>query len=189
MTGEPLWFLSRATGVVSLVLLTCVLVLGMLTAGRRRPRGDFQTIIVALHRSLSLGMVVFLLGHIVTAVIDSYVSISWYAAVLPFTSGYKPFWVGLGTISFDILAAVVVTSLLRRRLGERTWRTVHLAAYALWPLAIVHGLVMGTSQGWLLQWVTMGCGLVGVLVVLWRLDAVHADSERRSAILEHGQWR
>ncbi|TQM65182.1 NADH-ubiquinone oxidoreductase-F iron-sulfur binding region domain-containing protein [Humibacillus xanthopallidus] len=135
--NELLWFVSRATGVASIVLLTVVLVLGLVTSGRRRPHAESAAVVIAVHRWLSLGMVVFMVGHAATAIAETYVSIDLVSAVLPFTSGYETLWVGLGTLAVDIMLAVVVTSLLRHRLAERTWRRVHLLSYALWPMALV----------------------------------------------------
>ncbi len=185
--NAALWYLSRGTGVASIALLTAVLVLGMVTSGRRRPHGERATVVMAVHRWLSLGMVSFLAVHVATAVAETYVSIDAISAVVPFTSGYEPFWVGLGTLAVDLVAAVSVTSWLRHRLSERAWRVVHLSSYALWPMALVHGFVLGTSDQLLLRGVTAACGVVGVGAVLWRLLASHADRERRDVALG-GEW-
>ena len=153
-----LWYLNRATGVVSLVLFTAVVLLGVAVHLRTRLPGLPRFGTVALHRSVSLIAVVFLGLHIVTAVADSYVSISVADVVVPFAGSYEPLWLGLGTVAFDLMLAVVATSLLRARLGHRTWRAVHWLAYASWPLAVVHGLGIGTdlASGWLL-WLGIGC--------------------------------
>ncbi len=182
-----LWYLSRGTGLASIALLTAVVVLGMVTSGRRRPHGERATVVMAVHRWLSLGMVSFLAVHVATAIAETYVSIDAISAVVPFTSGYERFWVGLGTLAVDLVAAVSVTSWLRHRLSERAWRTVHLASYALWPMALVHGFALGTSDQPLLRGITVACGVVGVGAVVWRLLASHADRERRDVALE-GQW-
>ncbi len=113
--GASLWYLSRATGVASIVLLTAVVVLGVLVSGRRRPHGEHATVVMGVHRWLSLGMVAFLVTHVVTAVVDGYVDINALAVLLPFTSAYETFWVGLGTLALDVLVAVLVTSWWRHR--------------------------------------------------------------------------
>ncbi len=184
--NEILWFVSRATGTASIVLLTAVLVLGALTAGRRS-RAVSQTVVVGLHRSLALGTSVFLLAHIATAILETYVKIDWISAVVPFTSGYQPLWVGLGTLAFDIILAVVATSLLRHRLSRRLWRAVHLTAFALWPMSLVHGYAMGTANEPLLRLVPVACAVVGGLALTWRALASHADRNRRQAVLTQ-EW-
>lgn len=181
--NEILWFVSRATGVASILVLTMVLVLGMLTASRRPPRGIRSAVVMGLHRSLALGASVFLVVHIATAVIETYVGIDAISVVVPFTSGYESAWVGLGTVAVDLAAAVVVTSLLRHRLPEKVWRAVHLAAFALWPFAVVHGITLGTSDEPVLRALTVASALVGVGAIGWRLLATDPDRDRRRAVV------
>ena len=181
-----LWYLSRATGVVSLVLLTAVLVLGLLLAGRRRPHGGTTTVVAALHRWWALAVTTFLAAHIVTAVVETYVDLGWISVLVPFTSAYEPLWVGVGTLAFDVLLAVVVTSYARHRLPERAWRGVHLLSYLLWPLAVAHGIAMSTGDQPLLRAVSIGCGVVGAAAVAWRLTATHHDRDRRALVASRG---
>jgi predicted ferric reductase len=180
--NEILWYASRSTGTVSMVLLTGIVILGVVISGRGARTLQTATVVTALHRWLSLGMSVFLLLHITTAVIEGYVPISLVSVVLPFTSGYEPVWIGLGTLAFDVIIAIVVTSLLRERIPERIWRVVHWTAYALWPLAIVHSFMLGTANEPLLRLTTVACGLVGVAAIIWRSGATHHDTDRRSEV-------
>ena len=80
-------------------------------------------------------MLAFLALHVGTTVIDTYTSIPLTAAFVPFASAYKTAWLSLGAVAFDLLLALVVTSLVRKRLGHRSWRRVHWLAYACWPVA------------------------------------------------------
>src|SRR4029077_7398055 len=93
---------------------------------------------VELHRTISLLSVVFLVVHILTAILDPFTNLGLAAALVPFASSYRPLWVGLGVLSVYLGVAVLVTSLLRERVGLRLWRAVHWLAYASWPLAIIH---------------------------------------------------
>jgi methionine sulfoxide reductase heme-binding subunit len=157
------WYLARGTGAATLLLLTLTLVLGIVNVRRWAPRGLQRFVVDDLHRTLGLLVVVLLGVHIASNVLDDYVSISLIDAVVPFVGSYHPFWLGLGALSLDLLAALIVTSLLRARIGLRAWRAVHWVAYACWPVAVAHGIGMGTdASGWLL-WLTIGCvALVGV---------------------------
>lgn len=143
---NSLWLATRATGEISLVLFTVVTAMGIATtkgwASSRWP----ESVITLLHRNLSLLSVVFLGLHISTTVIDTYVPIGWVNVIVPFQTPYKTLWVGLGTIAFDLLAAVIITSLLRRRMSPRTWKAVHWTAYAMWAIAVVHSLGIGTDR-------------------------------------------
>jgi methionine sulfoxide reductase heme-binding subunit len=138
--SQGLWLVSRASGVILLMLFSAVMVLGVATrtgaATRRWPRFA----VAELHRTLSLFAVALLGLHVATAVLDPYVSIGWVATMLPFTSHYETLAVGAGTLAVDLAGAVLITSLLRRRLGLRTWRAVHYLAYLAWPVAFLHAI-------------------------------------------------
>jgi methionine sulfoxide reductase heme-binding subunit len=152
ITGTALWYASRATGVVCLVLFSLVAILGIVVNRQGRLPGLPRFAVTGLHRSLSLLTVAFLGIHIVTAIADGYVHIPWLATIVPFTSGYERFWIGLGTVGIDLIAAVIVTSLLRDHLKPVVWRAVHWLSYVSYPVAVVHSL--GASKdlrsGWLL---------------------------------------
>lgn len=189
MSTEVLWFVSRASGLVSVVLLTGVVVLGTVVAGRRTDDPSRRAVLMGLHRSLALGMLVFLVLHIVSAVTDGYVDIGWAAVVLPFVSGYEPLWIGLGAVAFDLLVAVIVTSVLRQRIPERVWRTVHWLTYAMWPIALLHGFQMGTADQPLLLAVTPTCTAAGLLAVLWRsVRPGGAPDHRRRHAVRTQEW-
>lgn len=153
MNGAALWYLTRGSGAASLVLLTLALVLGILTSARWVRERWPRFVVEALHRNLALMAPVFVGIHIVSAVVDGYVPIHWIDAVVPFGAAYSPFWLGLGALALDVFAAVAVTSLVRGRLGYRTWRRVHWLAYACWVLAIAHGIGIGSdrAQLWMLS--------------------------------------
>jgi Ferric reductase like transmembrane component. len=152
ITGTALWYASRATGVVSLVLFSVVAILGIMVNRQGRLPGLPRFAVTGLHRSLSLLTVAFLGIHITTAIADGYVHIPWLSTIAPFTSGYERFWIGLGTVAVDLVAAVIVTSLLRDRLTHSVWRSVHWLSYVSYPVAVIHS--MGASKdlqsGWLL---------------------------------------
>ncbi len=145
MTGithaTALWYMSRATGVVTLVLLTAVVILGMLVNRQGRLPGLPRFAVTGLHRNISLLSVIFLAIHVLTAIADPYVTIGLAATVIPFTSPYEPFWLGLGALSLDLMAALILTSLVRGRISRRVWRGIHWLAYAAWP-------ARGRAQRW-----------------------------------------
>jgi sulfoxide reductase heme-binding subunit YedZ len=178
----PLWYTTRATGEVVLALLTATVVLGVAGVTRfATPRWP-RLVTSGLHRNLSLMAVAFLAAHILTAVLDTFAPVGWSAVVLPFSSAYRPFWLGLGTLAFDLFLAVLATSLLRARLRYRSWRAVHWAAYAAWPLALWHGLGTGTDGRlpWLLA-IDAVCVVSVLAAVLWRLYAA-GPAGRRLAV-------
>jgi predicted ferric reductase len=147
MNDTLLWYTTRGAGVVTLLMLTGVAVLGVLTSLRVSPGGWPRFMVGGLHRNLALLAVSFLGVHIVTAVVDPFTHLGWAAALVPFSSYYRTFWLGLGAIAAELLAAVVLSSLVRGFLGFGAWRAIHWLAYLSWPVALVHGLGTGTDSG------------------------------------------
>ncbi len=167
LSPSAYWYLARGTGAVALVLLTVSVVLGIVGSVRfTAPRWP-RFAIDAVHRDVSLLVVVVLVIHIVTSVLDGFAPIRLFDGVIPFVTPYRPLWMGLGTLAFDLLLAIAITSMVRRRLGYRTWRAIHWLAYASWPVAVLHGLGTGSDvkQWWMLA-LTAAC-IVAVLVAVW----------------------
>src|SRR5258707_9593610 len=97
---SPLWYATRATGVMALVLLTATVVLGVAGTARLATPHWPRMITAQLHRNLSLLAVAFVAAHVVTTVLDPYAPIGWISAILPFASPYRTLWLGLGTVAF-----------------------------------------------------------------------------------------
>ena len=168
--GPGLWYTTRAAGLVTLLLLTASVLLGVMTAGRLSSERWPRFLTAGLHRNISLLALVFLTLHVSTTELDTFVSIPVIAVFVPFAASYKTFWLGLGAIASDLLLALLATSLLRNWLGYRLWRCVHWLAYACWPIGLVHGLGTGTDRA--TTWVftlTVGCAAAVAAAATWRL--------------------
>ena len=184
MNTQILWFASRATGAVSLVLFTTVMVLGIVTAGR----GGFAALpragLLRLHRTVTLTALAFLTVHIVTAIADGYVNLNYWDVIIPFGAGYQPFWIGLAAVAVDLLIAIGITSALRRHIPPRWWRIVHLSAYAMWPLVVLHGFGVAGGDGrhtWMVV-LDIACLAAVVAALGYRLRPDrHPDTLARSA--------
>jgi sulfoxide reductase heme-binding subunit YedZ len=162
------------------VLLTATIVLGVLGPlrifSRRWPRFAIRTV----HRDLALLSMLVIVIHIVTTVLDGYVHIPLSAAVLPFGSSYRPVWMAFGAVAFDLLLAIVLTSLLRRQVGDRIWRFTHWFTYVSWPISVAHGLGSGSdsTSAWALV-LTVGCCAIVALAVFARMQSVQLPSAGR----------
>ncbi len=172
-SSPALWFATRATGVTALVLLTIVVALGVANVRRMRTPRIPRFVIDAVHRNGALLAVTFLAAHIATAVLDTYVHISLINAVVPFGGSDRPFWLGLGAVSLDLMFAVVATSLLRKHIGYRVWRATHWLAYLSWPVALLHSLGTDSDAGtsWM-KFLAIGCTLTVMAAVWARLSGV-----------------
>jgi DMSO/TMAO reductase YedYZ heme-binding membrane subunit len=179
------WYLTRSSGAVALILLTLALALGVLDVQRWSSETWPRFVVDSLHRNVSLLALAFLCLHILTAVLDSFAPISPVNAVIPFTGAYRPFWLGLGALSFDLILALILTSLLRRQMGHAAWRAIHWLAYVSWPIALLHGLGTGSDvkSTWMLA-TSIGCLMLVIAAVLARVAAGWPDRRaRRGAAL------
>jgi sulfoxide reductase heme-binding subunit YedZ len=170
--SSALWYAARGTGFVAVVMLSVSVTLGILTTMRwSTPRWP-RFVTAALHKNSSLLSVVFLAVHIASTLLDPVSPVHLLNALVPFTGSYRPLGIGLGVVAIDLLAALVVTSLLRRYIGYRIWRAVHWSAYACWPIAMLHGLESGTDAA--TPWaraVYLACAASVFAGLVWRLAA------------------
>jgi sulfoxide reductase heme-binding subunit YedZ len=188
VSHNVLWYTARGTGATLLMVLTLTVVIGIV-ARSGRPFGGLPGFAVAhVHRNVSLLALALLVLHVTTLVLDPVAHIGVLDAVIPFGAGYRPLWVGLGTCAADILLALVITSLLRHRIGVRLWRGLHWAAYAAWPVAFFHALGSGTDIGatWL-RLVAAGCALAVVVAAGWRASASFLPAGRTSLAASRAQ--
>ena len=156
-TSPYFWYTTRATGMVTLILFTLVVSLGTLVANRIGGTivGRFE--VNELHRSVSIIAVVFLVIHIATTVVDSYVPTGWVSAFVPMTSAYRRIPIGIGAVAFDLLLAVWISSLLKVRIANQTWRFIHWFSWLSYATALVHVYTSGTDT-------RKGVGLIVVIV-------------------------
>ncbi len=179
MSSPLAWFVIRGSGVVLVVVLALSLTLGVLSTGRVAGRWWPRFLTQGLHRNLALLGLMLALVHVVTVVADDYVDIRWWQSFVPLWRSERPLWGSFGTVSFDLMLAVILTSLLRRRLSHGAWRWVHLAAYPVFLLGVAHGLGMGTDaiEPWSLTVTVTSVAMVLVaaasrLIVLGRPQVV-----------------
>ena len=176
--SQALWFVSRASGLAVLTAFSATVVAGV--AARLGPGGRLRLAAGELHRTLALFCVAFLGLHVVTAIADPYVKIGWAAIVLPLASPYRALAIGLGALAVDLGGAVLVSSLIRRRLGYRTWRAVHWLACLAWPAAFAHALTAGSDlRVWWAALVLWGCAAATGTAVIARLLAWRPRRGRR----------
>ena len=183
LTTPYLWFSTRATGIVAMFLFTAVVALGTLVANRVGGTfiGRFE--VNEVHRSLSMVAMVFLFIHVVTTVLDSFVATGLISTVIPFTSSYKRVPVALGAVAFDLILAVWLSSLLKLRIKNQSWRFIHWLSWLAFVISLIHAYMTGTDThhgvGVLL---VVGCAGVVALAALWRFVGRPTRAAGRTAL-------
>ena len=179
--SEALWALGRGTGVVALVLLTITVVLGILTRSGRPAFGMPRFAVTLVHRNSALIGTVFVGIHVISLLFDPYAQLKVLDFFVPFLGSYHPLWLGLGTVAADLLIAIMVTGLLRRWIGQRAFRVVHWATYALWPVALFHSIGTGTdASNGLFILLAVSCFATVAGSVIWRLSTGFLLRDRRT---------
>jgi sulfoxide reductase heme-binding subunit YedZ len=183
LTSPYLWYTTRATGLVTLVLFTIVVTLGILVANRvggaRVGRFEFNE----LHRSVSLVAMIFLAIHVTTTVVDSYVPTGWLSVVVPLTSSYKRWGVAAGAVALDLTLAVWLSSLFKARVKNQSWRFIHWFSWLAFVAAVTHAFVTGTDtrSGVGLILVAL-CAAVVLVAAIWRYVARPPRAAGRTAL-------
>jgi sulfoxide reductase heme-binding subunit YedZ len=167
---SALWYFGRGFGVSALVLFSLVVILGIVTRSGRPLPGLPRLAVTTVHRTTSLAALLFLGLHVLTLLLDPFSKLRVLDVVLPFLAAYRPLWQGLGTLALDLVVVLVVSSLVRERIGLGAWRVLHWVAYLCWPFAIAHAVGIGTDgrTGWLLG-VVAACVLAVLAAVGWRV--------------------
>jgi methionine sulfoxide reductase heme-binding subunit len=141
------WYVARAGGILAYALLTTSVVVGLLLSGRARLHGWPRFALEDVHRFVGLLAGTFILVHVGALLVDSYLPFSLASLVIPGTAPYRPLSVALGVVAAELLVALAVTNHYRKALSHRFWRCAHYLNFAVWLLALVHGIAAGTDRG------------------------------------------
>jgi len=168
LTSSPVdWYAARAAGVVAYVLLSAVVALGLSMSGKKALKRWPRFALEAVHRFGGLLVGAFIVIHITTVAIDSYLPFSPASLAIPLVSRYRPLWIALGIVAAELLLALAVTNHYRdRRLSYALWRRAHYLNFLVWGAATLHGLGSGTDRStpWLLALYALAvasiCGLI-----------------------------
>jgi predicted ferric reductase len=170
LTSPYLWYTARATGIVALVLLTLTVALGTLVATRVGGNAVGRFELNEVHRSISMITMVFVAIHVVVTIIDSYVPIGYFALFVPFTSAYRRLPVAVGTISLDLLLAVMISSLLKERIRHSSWRFIHWFSWLSFAVAVLHGFLAGSDAHRLWsEIISVSCLAIVAASAVWRI--------------------
>jgi sulfoxide reductase heme-binding subunit YedZ len=178
---EPLhviwWLVSRASGVIALILISLSVLLGLMMAARVLRRPKLRRSMIRLHEHVALIAILAIAVHGLSLLGDSWLKPGWRGIVVPFALGYRPAFTGLGIIAGYLAVLLGPSFYLRRRISARRWRSLHRATVMVWVLAVIHTLGAGSDRArpWL------QCIVVVPLVGVVYLIVVRLGSRRRIA--------
>jgi len=164
------WYVARASGMVAFALLTTTVVLGLVMSGRARLRRWPRFALEDVHRFASLLTWSFVGVHALALLADSYLPFSIPDLLVPGIAPYRPLATSLGIVAAELLAALALANLLRARISYRLWRRTHYLNFAVWLLALAHGVTSGSDSdtAWALALYVLAASLVAGLTA-WRV--------------------
>jgi hypothetical protein len=178
------WDTARAGGLIAYVLLTTAVSLGLILRNRWQSTRWPRLVTNELHGYVSLHALVFITVHVTAVAVDPFTRFGLTAVLVPFASHYRPVWMGLGIVALDLLLAVWISSRLRRRIGHRLWRQIHVLAFGVYGAATLHGLGTGsdTRTVWAGALYAASVGVVGSLLAIRLLAPSGRDARRRPLV-------
>jgi sulfoxide reductase heme-binding subunit YedZ len=161
------WYAARAGGVLAFALLTASVIVGLLLSGKASSARWPKFALEDVHRFLGVLAGSFILLHGAALLVDGYLPFSLTSLLVPGTAPYRPVAVAAGVIAAELLAALALTNHYRQALSYRFWRRAHYLNFAVWLLALVHGITAGTDTGstWAIAMYLVAAGAVGGLTV------------------------
>jgi predicted ferric reductase len=175
VTANVAWYAARAGGLVAFVLLTVAVAIGLLLSGRARLAAWPRFAIEEVHAFAGMLAGIFIVVHGAGLLLDDYFEFGLTDLLVPGSAPTRPLAAGLGVVAAELLAAIAITNKLRRRLPHRIWRRVHYLNFAVWLLALVHGIAVGTDSDtvWAISLYLSSVALVGGLTT-WRFLEVRS---------------
>ena len=139
------WYSSRVLGFLAYGALAISVVYGLLLSSGLLDRIAHRAVSLTLHQDLSAIAIGFTALHGALLALDTYVPQTVRQLVIPFAGPYRPEWVGVGQVAFYVMVVVFASFYVRRRIGQRMWRTLHYTTFMAFVGATVHGVMSGTD--------------------------------------------
>ncbi len=137
--------MTRASGIIAYLLLWFSTILGLAVTSKYLDGMLDRLFTYDFHEFISLLSVAFTLVHVLVLMLDRYLPYSLVQILVPFISPYRPFWVGVGVISFYLILLVTITFYLRNRIGTRAFRSIHYLSLLGYIGVTLHGYYSGTD--------------------------------------------
>ena len=153
--AEPLtviwWLVSRASGVVALILISATVLLGLAMATKMLRRPGIKRVGTRLHENLALVAIAAIALHGAALLGDRWLKPGLRGITIPFALNYRPEFTGIGIIAGYLTVLLGPSFYLRRRIGTRRWRSLHRLTVVVWMLSAAHTLGAGSdaSRLWL----------------------------------------
>ncbi len=179
------WLVSRASGIVALVLISLSVLMGLAMAARAIRRPAIKRAVARLHEHVALIAILAIAIHGLALLGDHWLNPGWRGITVPFALSYRPAFTGLGIIAGYLTVLLGPSFYLRRRIGTKRWRTLHRGTVVIWVLAVVHTLGAGSDRSKLwMQWIVVAPLVPLVYLLLLRMAL---SAQRPQGVQDHAQ--
>lgn len=177
------WYLSRGSAFVALSLLWLSMALGLLITNKMARTWPGVPVSFALHEFISILGLGFALFHALILLGDRYIGYTLAQVLVPFSSSYQPFWVGIGQVGFYAMLIITLSFYVRSRIGQKTWRSLHYVSFIMYLVALLHGIAAGSdaSLSWAQQYYWISGGTL-LFLVCYRIIANVSSKPASSSI-------
>lgn len=159
------WQFIRSTGLTAYILFTVSMIWGLALSSKVVKDWSPGTLSMLLHASVSWLGVGFAAVHALLLLFDEYVTYSVPEILLPLIGPYRPLAVSLGTLVFWIMLLVAVSFSVKKRLGHRRWKLLHMSSYAGFFMVTSHALLAGSDAGRIGFQVMVGLAVLAVVLL------------------------
>ena len=175
------WVATRIIAFLSYFAIAGSVIYGLLLSTKILDAIAHRPVTYALHQDLAAIGLGLAGVHVALLGLDATQPLGFVEMLVPFASPYRPLWVGVGQLALYLLAIVIASFYVRRRIGQRAWRVLHYVTFLAFAFTTAHGIMSGTdtSATWA-WWVYVMATTVVVFLAAYRIaDAVIVRRERR----------
>jgi hypothetical protein len=184
LTGRSLspvsWYIARGSGFALYLLSWFLVVSGLGMTTKLLATTGNRAVALSLHTFAFHLWYGLLALHVLSIAVDPAVRFGLVELVVPFASGWREPWTGLGIVAAQLGILAGSSAAVRRVLGYRAWKAVHWLSLPMFALGLLHGLLAGTDGGTLAAFVLyVVTGGWVVLLGTYRLLRRNARDEQR----------
>lgn len=140
------WFISRGAGISAYLIITGSMLYGLMISTKTATGAVPAPVTFGMHEFVSWLGLIFAAAHAVVLLWDAYIQYTPATILVPFTSSYRPEWVGVGQVAFYLSALVVASFYARKRIGQKVWRAIHYVSFLTFIMVTLHGFFSGSDS-------------------------------------------
>jgi len=182
------WIVLRAAGVGAYLMLFLSVAWGLVATTSVMAKVVSKASAVLIHRFMSTVALALLGLHLGGLLIDRFVPFGLLDVAIPFYGPFRPLAVAFGIVAMYLSVVVLASSWLRRQVGTRWWRRLHVLAAPAFTLAMVHGIFAGTDtvRAWM-WWIYISTGATVLFLILLRAMTAEVGPGRATIRADRGR--